>query len=227
MQELSRLELLIGKNQLYKLNEKKVLILGLGGVGGYAIETLARSGIGTLILVDYDTIDITNLNRQLIANKTNIGESKVEAWKKRVEEISNSKVIAIEKRITEENIDFLFQQHIDYAIDACDTVSVKFKFLKYCLANQIPFVTCLGTGKRMDASKVEITDLMKTENDPIARILRKKIREENIKQKIPVIYSRELPKKLEGNVVASSVFVPSCAGIMAANLAFQTLLEGE
>lgn len=227
MQELSRLELLIGKNELNKLKEKCVLILGLGGVGGYAVEALARSGVGRLILVDYDIIDVTNLNRQIIARKSNIGKSKVEAWKERISEISNTKITIIEKKITDENIKTIFEEQIDYAIDACDTVSVKFEFLKYCLQMKIPFVTCLGTGKRIDASKVEITDLMKTENDPIAKVLRKRVREENIHQKIPVIYSKEIPKKIEGNVIASSIFVPSSAGILAASLAFQTLLEGE
>ncbi len=227
MQELSRLELLIGQEQLEKLCRKTVLVLGLGGVGGYAVEALARSGIGKLVLVDYDTIDITNLNRQLIATKSNIGNLKTKAWKERVEEISNTKVTTITERITEENINLIFQESIDYAIDACDTISVKFEFLKYCLQNEIPFVTCLGTGKRLDASKVEITELMKTENDPIAKILRKKVRDEKIKQRIPVIYSREIPRKIEGTTIGSSAFVPGSAGIMAANLAFQTLLEGE
>lgn len=221
------MELLIGKNELNKLKEKCVLILGLGGVGGYAVEALARSGVGRLILVDYDIIDVTNLNRQIIARKSNIGKSKVEAWKERISEISNTKITIIEKKITDENIKTIFEEQIDYAIDACDTVSVKFEFLKYCLQMKIPFVTCLGTGKRIDASKVEITDLMKTENDPIAKVLRKRVREENIHQKIPVIYSKEIPKKIEGNVIASSIFVPSSAGILAASLAFQTLLEGE
>ncbi len=227
MQELSRLELLIGSEKLKCLKEKTVLILGLGGVGGYAVEALARSGIGHFILVDYDTIDITNLNRQLIATKSNIGKSKVKVWGEKIADISNAKVTIVEKQITEENIDLIFKEHIDYAIDACDTINVKFQFLKCCLQKKIPFVTCLGTGKRIDASKVEITELMKTENDPIAKILRKKVREEKIRQKIPVIYSREIPKKIEGKTIGSSVFVPSCAGIMVASWAFQILLEGE
>lgn len=227
MQELSRLELLIGNEKVEQLKKKTVLILGLGGVGGYAVEALARSGIGTLILADYDTVDITNMNRQIIATKSNLGTLKVEAWKERIEEISNTKVVVIKNKITKENIDILFKTKPDYAIDACDTVMTKFEFLKYCLQEKIPFVTCLGTGKRVDASKVEITELMKTENDPIAKILRKKVREEKLKGKIPVIYSREIPMKIEGNVIGSNAFVPSCAGIMAANVAFQSLIEGE
>lgn len=227
MEELSRLKLLIGVEKVEQLKNKTVLILGLGGVGGYVAEALARSGVGHLILVDYDMIDITNLNRQIIASKSNVGKSKVTAWKERIDNISNTKTTIIEMRITQENITSLFQGSVDYAIDACDAVTIKFEFIKYCLKENIPFVTCLGTGKRLDASKVEITELMKTEYDPIAKVLRKKVREENIRQKIPVIYSKEVPKKIEGNVIASSIFVPSCAGILAANLAFQTLLEGE
>ncbi|MCI9233660.1 MAG: tRNA threonylcarbamoyladenosine dehydratase [Bacilli bacterium] len=227
MEELSRLKLLIGREKVEQLKNKTVLILGLGGVGGYAVEALARSGVGRLILVDYDTIDITNMNRQIIASKSNIGKSKVKAWKERIDDISSIKTTIFEMRVTQENIASLFQESVDYAIDACDTVTVKIEFIKYCLKENIPFVTCLGTGKRLDASKIEITELMKTQNDPIAKVLRKKVREENIRQKVPVIYSKEVPKKIEGNIIGSSIFVPSCAGIMAANLAFKTLIEGE
>lgn len=227
MLELDRLKQLIGAENIQKLKQKTVLILGLGGVGGYAVEALVRSGIGHVILIDYDTVEMTNLNRQIIAAKSTIGKQKVDIWKQRIKDISNTEVTVKKIRVTEENIDSIFEEKIDYAIDACDTISVKFAFLKICIKHNIPFVTCLGTGKRLDPTKVEHTELMKTSGDPIAKILRKKVKSEKIKQKIPVIYSKEIPKKTESKSIPSSIFVPSSAGILAASLAFQTLLEGE
>ncbi|MCI8446501.1 MAG: tRNA threonylcarbamoyladenosine dehydratase [Bacilli bacterium] len=226
MQELSRLELLVGEEKVQKLREKTVLILGLGGVGGYVLEMLARSGIGKFIIVDGDIVDRSNINRQIIALENTIGEDKVKMWKNRIQDIlPSTKVIAIKETITEENIHTIFEYPIDYAIDACDTVTTKFAFLKYCIKKQIPFLTCLGTGKRIDPSKLVITDLSKTEYDPLAKILRKKVKDEKIKEKIPVVFSREIPKKIEGKTIASSAFVPSSAGILAASYVFQKLLE--
>lgn len=228
MQELSRLELLIGSKKLGKIKNKTVLILGLGGVGGYVVEALARSGVGNLIIVDQDIIDISNINRQIIALHSNIGKSKVEAWQERIKDIMPScNVTVINDRITVDNIDLIFEGKVDFAIDACDTVTTKLAFIKYCLEHNIDFVTCLGTGKRMDPTKIEITDLKKTENDPLAKVLRKLTRDNFITGKIPVVYSRELPQKIEGEVIASSIFVPSCAGITAAYYALERLIEGD
>lgn len=228
MQELSRLSLMIGEQNIEKLSKKSVLVLGLGGVGGYALEALARSGIGHLYIADYDTIDITNINRQLIALQTTIGKSKTEVWRHRIKEIlPTCQVTVIEKKITEENLSILFQNPIDYVVDACDTVSTKFALLQYCFSNHIPLVACLGTGKRMDPSKLEITELKKTNHDPIARILRKRVKEANISGKIPVIWSREIPKKIEEKTIASSIFVPASAGILAASYVVKNLLEGK
>lgn len=226
MQELARLELLIGKENVQKLKDKTILILGLGGVGGYALEMLARSGIGNFILVDQDIIDNTNINRQIIALQSTIGKAKVDVWRKRILDIlPTTNITTIKERITEENIHTIFNNQIDYAIDACDTVTTKFAFLKYCIQNHIPFITSLGTGKRLDPSKLVITELSKTEYDPIAKILRKKVKDENIKIKIPVVFSTEIPKKINGNIIASSAFVPSSAGILIANYVFKKLLE--
>lgn len=228
MEELSRLSLLIGENQIKKVKEKCVLILGAGGVGGYVIESLVRSGVGKIIIADYDTIDKTNINRQIIALQSNIGKSKVEVFQKRIADIlPTCQVIPIEKKITEENIASIFEEKIDFAVDACDTISTKLAFIKYCLEHKILFLTVLGTGKRMDPWKLEITELSKTSNDPLARILRKKVKEANIKEKIKVVYSSELPKKIDSKVIASSIFVPSSAGILAASYVIQKLLEGE
>lgn len=228
MEELSRLALLIGNENVIKLTHKRVLVLGLGGVGGYVVEALCRSGIGSLVIADQDVVSISNLNRQLIALQSTIGKSKVAAWKERISDIIPScQVTGIEQRITAENIEILFQKPIDFAIDACDTVTTKLAFLKYCICNHIPFVTCLGTGKRMDPTKIVITELGKTQNDPLAKVLRKLVKEEGIKEKIPVVYSTEIPIKIEGTTIGSSIFVPSCAGMTAASYAIKQLLEGE
>ncbi len=228
MRELSRLSLLIGKENIEKLSKKTVLVLGLGGVGGYVVEALARSGIGHLYIVDYDTIDITNVNRQLIALQTTIGKKKAEAWQHRIKEIlPTCQVTVIQEKIEEENISILFQEPIDFVVDACDTLNTKFALIQYCFSNQIPLITCLGTGKRMDPSQLEITELKKTSNDPMARILRKKVKEANISAKIPVVWSREIPKKIEERTIASSIFVPASAGILIASYVVKKLLEGE
>lgn len=226
MQEFSRLSLLIGEENLKTLNTKTVLVLGLGGVGGYTAEALARSGIGSLVLVDYDTVDISNINRQVIALHSTIGSYKTEAFKRRIEDITTTcKVKTRTQKITAEVLPELFSKQIDFVVDACDTVMTKFALIQYCLSNHIPFITCLGTGKRLDPTKLEITELAKTEYDPLAKILRKKVREANIKQKIPVIYSREIPKKIDSNIIASSIFVSSYSGILAAHYVINYFIE--
>ncbi len=228
MEELSRLSLLIGQEQIRKLSETNVLVLGLGGVGGYTVEALARSGIGHLILVDYDKIDITNTNRQIIALKSTIGKSKIAMWKQRILDIRNTcQITTIEKKITKENLEELFKNKIDFVVDACDTIEVKYGIIKYCLKQNVPFISCLGTGKRMDSTMLEITDLSKTNYDPIARILRKKIKEDQIKAKIPVVWSREIPKKINSDQIPSSIFVPSVAGILCANYIVNQIIKQE
>lgn len=226
MMELDRLRLLIGKENLEALKEKTVLVLGLGGVGGYAVEALSRSGIGHLVIVDSDIIDTTNINRQIIALHSTLGKKKTEVWKDRILDIRpDCKITIIQQFIDEENIEMIFRSNIDFAIDACDTTKTKIAFLKYCLKNEISFITCLGTGNRLDSSKVYITDLMKTQYDPLAKKIRKLVREQNIKGKIPVVFSSEIPQKNAQIQIASSIFVPSIAGIMAANYAMMQLLE--
>lgn len=228
MQELARLSLLIGEENVKLLANKTVLVLGLGGVGGYVVEALVRSGIGHIYLVDYDIIDITNMNRQMIALQSNIGKYKTEVWKERIKNIlPTCKVTIKNEKIAEENIALLFQENIDYVIDACDTINTKFALIYECMYHNIPLITCLGTGKRMDPSKLEITDLRKTENDPLARILRKKVKEKKITSKIPVVWSREIPKKTKEKEIASSIFVPASAGILAASYVIKQLLGGK
>ena len=213
-----RLEKLIGKQNIDLLNNKSVLVLGVGGVGGYVVEALARSNIGTLILVDYDVVDESNINRQIIALNSTIGKYKVDVLENRIKDINeNCNIYKIKEKITEENIELLFERKIDYLVDACDMVPTKKKVIEECLKRKIKFISCMGTGKKLDPSKLEITDIRKTKNDPLARIIRKYVNDNKIKSKINVLSSTEVPIKTEDNIIGSTAFVPSSAGLLIAS----------
>ena len=216
MEELSRLELLIGSKNVEKIQNLKVLIIGLGGVGSYAIEALARSGINNLIIVDKDRIDITNLNRQLMTLHSNIGEYKTDVIEKRIKDINlNVNVIKITKEITKENINELIDLNPDYIIDACDTIEVKKELIRKSIKNNFKLISCMGTGNKL-LPKFEIMDLSKTTYDPIAKILRKMVKDEKINKKILVVASNEKPIKT-GKIIASNSFVPATAGLLLAS----------
>lgn len=216
--KFSRLEKVIGNDNLKILNKKSVLVLGCGGVGGYVVEALARSNIGTLILVDFDKVDISNINRQIIALESTIGEYKVDLLEKRVKDINKDcKIIKINKFIDLDNLDELFNNKIDFFVDACDTVSVKKGIIKECLKRKIKFISSMGTGNKLDPSKLEIMDIRKTVNDPLARILRKFVKDERINDKIMVLSSSELPIKTGDRTPGSTAFVPSAAGLLIAS----------
>ena len=212
--KFERLKYLIGEENVESLADKCVLVIGLGGVGGYSVESLVRSGIGHLIIVDGDVVDETNLNRQIIATSSVIGKSKVDLFYSRIKDINPDCVVTqINKFINKDNIDELFCYDIDYLIDACDSLDTKFLIIKNCLEKNIPFISSMGTGNRMDPSKFSITTLDKTMNDPVAKILRKRVRDDHFKGKIKVLCSSEVPKKL-GNKIGSNSFVPPSAGLL-------------
>lgn len=213
-----RTSLLIGEDKLNKIRNLNILVLGVGGVGGYSIETLVRSGVENITLVDYDTIDITNLNRQLISNNNNIGKYKVEEFKKRILSINNNvKVNTIKDKISKDNISILFKDNYDYIIDACDTIEVKKELIKICKEKDINLITVCGMGKKLDPSKVKVCDIRDTSYDPIAKILRKYVKEEKIKGKVVCISSIEQPINNDKNITSSMMMVPSVAGILAAS----------
>ncbi len=214
----SRLEKLIGFDKLEILGQKTVLVVGCGGVGGYCVEALARSNIGRLILIDYDVVDETNINRQIIALENNIGNKKIDLLKQRILSINpDCKVITKDEFIDSTNINDLFDVNIDFLIDACDTVTTKKEIIKKCLEKNIPFLTCLGTGNRFHPEKLEITTLEKTSYDPLARILRKFVRDEHINKKVIVLASTEKPIKLNDRIPGSTAFVPASAGLLIAS----------
>jgi len=214
----SRLERIVNTDGIDNLKSKCVLIIGLGGVGGYALESLVRSGIGRVIIVDFDKIDETNINRQIIALDSTIDMYKVDVFESRIKDINPlCEVIKIKEFITKENINLLFKYEIDYLIDACDTVDTKKAIIMECLFRGVKFISSMGTGNKLDPSKLEIIDIRKTVNDPLARIMRKFIRELNVKDKVLVLSSKELPIKTCDGKLGSSMFVPSSAGILIAS----------
>lgn len=224
--KFSRLEKVIGSDNLNNLNNKTVLVLGVGGVGGYVVESLARSNIGTLIIVDYDKVEESNINRQIIALNSTIGRSKVDVLEARIKDInSGCKVIKIDKFIDNNNFNELFDNNIDYFVDACDTVLVKKLVIKECLKRNIPFISSMGTGNKLDPSKLEIIDIRKTVNDPLARILRKFIKDEKINKKVMVLSSTELPIKTGDRTPGSTAFVPSSAGLLIASYIVRSFID--
>ena len=205
---------LIGQDNLDKIESKHILIIGVGGVGGYAIETLIRSGIHNITLVDYDNIDISNINRQIIAKESNVGKLKVEAWKERINETNSSVLVnTLPLKIDENNIDILFKSSYDYIIDACDTVIVKQLLIKKCHEKNIKLITVCGMGKKLNPSLVKICDI------------RKYVKDEKIRGKVPVVFSSEEPKKNDKNLVSSMMMVPATAGINAAYYVINDIIK--
>ena len=202
------------------------MVLGVGGVGGYVVESLARSGIGKIIIVDFDTVDESNINRQIIALGSTIGRLKVDVLEERIHEI-NPECIVIKNSnfIDENNFSMLFSEDIDYFVDACDTMAVKKMVITECLKRNIPFISSMGTGNKLDPSKLEITDIRKTVNDPLARILRKFVKDEKINKKVMVCSSKELPVKVEGRTPGSTAFVPSSAGLLITSYIIREFIQ--
>ena len=220
-----RLLKILSEEDFNKIKNLNILLVGVGGVGGYALESLARLGVGNFTIVDNDIVDITNLNRQIISLHSNIGKKKVDIAKNRVLDINpdcNIKTIA--KFITKDNIDILFNEKYDFIIDACDTITTKVLLIKYAKDYDIPLISIMGTGNRFDPTKVVIKDIFKTNNDPLAKIMRKLLREEKISKQI-VICSEEKPIKISDRTPGSTSLVPSTAGIFAAYYVISNIIN--
>lgn len=217
--KFDRFKKLIGNESFDKIKNLHVMIVGLGGVGGYTLEALARCGIEKFTIIDFDKVDETNINRQIIANINTIGKYKVDLFEDRIKEINPScEVIAIKEKLTEDNVSSVIEEYKPtFVVDACDDIKVKKALIKHTTLLDIPFISSMGTGKRLDPSKLEITTLDRTSYDPIARILRKFVKDEKINKKIVVVASREEPIKTEGTMIASCSFVPSSAGLLIAS----------
>jgi len=213
---LNRLNKIIDDSTLNEIKSKTVLIIGLGGVGGHALESIVRMGVNNIIIVDNDIVDETNLNRQLLSLRSNIGEYKVDVARKRVLDINpNCNVITINKFIDSTNYMEVFSYNIDYVIDACDTVTTKILLIEECLNRDIKIISCMGTGNKFHPEMLEICELKKTSYDPLAKVIRNKFKNE--KRKIMVVYSKEEGVKINDRTPGSSSLVPSCAGILCAS----------
>lgn len=215
---------LIGEEKFKILKTKKVLIVGLGGVGGYALETLVRSGIKYIDLVDFDKVDITNLNRQIISNINNVGLLKVEEAKKRAININPDIIInTFDLFLDKENITQVLSNNYEYIIDACDSIDTKLELIKYVEKNNIKLISCMGTAKKLDPTKLSITTLDKTNYDPLARKLRKKVKEEKINKKIYVVSTTE--KIIECENLGTLMMVPATAGILCAKFVIDDIIK--
>jgi len=219
--QFQRTEILIGTENLNKLKNQTIAIFGIGGVGSYIAEALARVGIGNLILIDNDLIDITNLNRQIHATHETIGKPKVEEMKKRIQAINpEAKVQAIQEFVTEKNIQEILNEKVDYIIDAIDTVKSKLEIINFAKQKNIPIISSMGTANKLDPTKLEVTDIYKTTNCPLAKIMRKELRKREISN-LKIVYSTEQPKPSHQNqdgtqTLGSISFVPSTAGLIIA-----------
>ena len=221
--QFSRTEQLIGKQAVEKLQKAKVAIFGIGGVGSYVVEGLARCGIGNFVLVDRDVVDVTNLNRQIIATHKTIGKPKVEASKERILEIHpEAKVQIFQEFFLPESPEIL-NETIDYVVDCVDTVTAKIELVVRAKKWNISIISSMGTGNKLDPTKFEVADIYETSVCPLAKVMRKELKARKI-EKLKVVYSKEEPMKQEGNP-ASIAFVPSVAGLIMAGEVVKDLIK--
>ena len=219
-----RLEGLIGKDNVLKLNNAKVLLVGVGGVGGIALETLIRNGIENIIIVDKDKVDITNKNRQIIALDSTINKYKCDAFKERILDINNNcNITVINEFLDESNIDDIFKLDFDYVIDCCDTVDTKVLLIKYALKNNKKIISSMGMAKKMDTKKVSIMKINQTSYDPLAKIVRRKLRDEGITDNIMVCSSTE--EDIGGDKLYSYSPVTNYAGILIADYIIKDIIK--
>lgn len=214
----------MGEDNFNKIKEKTVLVVGLGGVGGYAVEALVRSGISNIIIIDYDKVDISNLNRQIITNQENIGKYKVDDMKERIKLINpECNVIIHNTFLDKDTINILDNYKIDYIVDACDSVQAKKLLIDYSISKDIKLIASMGTANKMDPTKLEILDIRKTSYDPLAKILRKYVMDKKTNKKIMVVSSTEVPVRKD--MLSSLVFVPASAGLLCANYIIRDIIK--
>ena len=236
--EFSRTELLRGEEGLKRLANATVMVLGVGGVGSHCIEALARSGVGTLILVDNDKVSRTNINRQSIAYLSTVGDYKTKLMKDRIDDICPSiNVFTYETFILPDNLNEIFEREVDYIVDAIDTVTAKLAVAEYAKEHQIPLISCMGTGNKLHPELFEITDISKTSVCPLCKVMRKELKERGIHH-LKVLYSKEKPvqtsarstgedKGMRRSLPGSISFVPPVAGLLIAGEVIREIAEVE
>ena len=225
-----REELLIGKDNVKKLNASKVAVFGIGGVGSYVVEALARAGIGNFILVDNDVIDVTNINRQIIATNKTIGKKKIELVKERILDINEKASVEIYDMFFDDSSPDIFDNTISYVVDAIDSIKSKIELVIRANNVNVPIISCMGTGNKLDPTKFEVADIYKTSVCPLARIMRKELKKRGV-NKLKVLYSKEEPIKsfqngLGKKIVPGSIsFVPSVAGLIIAGEVIKDIIN--
>ena len=248
MNQFSRTELLIGKEGIEKLNNAKVAIFGIGGVGSYVVEGLVRAGVQNFILVDDDKVCLTNLNRQIIATRSTIGKQKVEVAKERILDINPKANVEIYQEFFMPNSQEILDNSVDYIVDSVDTVTAKIELVMRANRLNIPIISSMGTGNKLDPTRFEVTDIYKTSVCPLAKVMRKELKQRGIK-KLKVVYSKEDPIKPEeteeiscknncvcppgtkrkctakNQVPGSISFVPSVAGLIIAGEVIKDLIK--
>jgi len=224
MNQFERTELLIGEEAVKKLKKAHVAVFGIGGVGGYVTEALARSGVGELTIVDKDKVDITNLNRQIIALHSTINKPKVTVMEERLKDINpDIKVNAKELFFLPDTADQFDFEEYDYIVDAVDTVTAKLAIIEKAHKAGSPVISAMGAGNKLDPSKFEVTDISKTSVCPLARVMRKELKARGINH-LKVVYSTEEPKR-RSETVASISTVPSVCGLLLANEVIKDLIK--
>lgn len=220
-----RLKLLIGEENFSKLHAATVAVFGVGGVGSFAAEALARSGIGHLVLIDKDDIDATNINRQIHALNSTVGKSKVEVMRERIHDINPAaQVDAIQKfLLLGEPVENFFICRYDYVVDAIDTLTAKIFLVEECERRGIKIISSMGAGNKLDPTRFKVADIFQTSVDPVAKIMRKKLRERGIKN-LKVVWSDELPRPVK-DFIGSVAFVPSVAGLIMAGEVVKDLIS--
>lgn len=232
IEQFSRTEMLIGKEGVEKLKKSKVAIFGIGGVGSFVVEGLARAGVGKFILVDNDKVAESNLNRQLIATTKTIGRQKVEVCKERILEINPEAKVEIYSEFFMPDSPEIFDDTADYIVDAIDTVTAKIELIIRANKLNIPIISCMGTGNKLEPAMFEVTDIYKTSICPLAKVMRKELKTRGIK-KLKVLYSKEEPIKpvaenresTKKQTPASISFVPSVAGLIIAGEVIKDIIK--
>ncbi|KGP71013.1 tRNA threonylcarbamoyladenosine dehydratase [Pontibacillus yanchengensis] len=243
LHQFSRNELAIGKEGLQLMKDATVAVLGIGGVGSFSAEALVRSGVGRLILIDKDDVDITNINRQLHSLLSTVGQSKVDVMADRLHDINpECEVIRLKMFYTEETYEQLFQYEPDYVIDASDTISYKIHLIKQCIDRNINIISSMGAANKTDPTQFEIANIFDTSYDPMARVIRNRLRKDGYRKGVPVVYSKEKPIRIREDIreaitpddpktrkaeqpPSSNAFVPSVSGLIMASHVVNTILE--
>lgn len=223
LNQFSRSQLLLGKDNMKKLSDAKVAVFGIGGVGGYTAEALARTGIGSFVLIDDDKVCLTNINRQIIATKKTVGQYKVNVMRERILEINPDAKVEVRKcfYLPENAHEFDFREY-SYVVDAVDTVTAKLQIIVQAKECNVPVISCMGAGNKLDPTKFQVADIYETSICPLAKVMRRECRKRGI-SRLKVVYSTEQPIKplkdsqiKERPVPGSVAFVPSVAGLIAA-----------